>query len=244
MKTWIFLALWTCAGAARAVAAAPEAPAAELLGGFGRNLPALAAPIRDADRRAHVAGHLEAVELLVEKVRGGAPAAREAEVAQILEIVRHLNQLHGLFADKTLPEERETAVRVDGLLADASAALAAAAGIRLVAVAEVESPAPGARFSVEAAVSSPGVLPLSRVSVTPPFLSAEKDPPPAAEARPLSPEGRAAWSFPASIPPDGPVRHPRVRFLLEVDDLPRISVVIEREVAFRRPQDSPGAGTR
>lgn len=240
MRTWIFAALLL--GSAAGGAAGEAAPDWRgRLAGFGQDLPALAVPIGDADRRSHVSGHLEAVELLVEKLLG--PEAPEPDekgilVARVLEIVRHLSQLHGLFSDKTLPGEGEVAGRIDRMLSDASEALVEVAGIELTLKAGAEPARPGAPYITEAAVSSPGILPLSRVALKLPDLP-EAD----YEEKTLSADGKASWRLSSAAPRDRPAQR-RGRFRLEVDELPRISVTVVREISSLPSQNSPGAESR
>jgi hypothetical protein len=246
MKPWIFAAvLFWSAGLSPAAPAAATAEAAppwrDRLAGFGRDLPALAAPIGDADRRSHVGGHLEAVELLVEKLLG--PKAPELDetgilVARVLEILRHLNQLQGLFADKTLPEEREVAGRIGRMFSEASEALVAVAGIELSLTAVGEPNRPGGRYFTEAAVASPGHLPLAQVSVKLPDLPEGEY----SEPKKLS-GGKASWRFSSATPRDRPGQR-RGRFRLEVDDLPRISFTVVREITSLPSQNTPGAESR
>jgi LmbE family N-acetylglucosaminyl deacetylase len=248
------------------------AEAADLFAGIDTSLAAIAAPMADAERRRHVAGHLEAVQVLAERARGAlSPRQPAVIVPQLLEILSHLHQVHGFFADKTLPEERPVAELVDEKLAVASAALAAAAGIGVDATTESEALIAGDTFPVDAVLWNTGPLEIKRASLALVPAAQWGTGPLAGDAQAVAAGGLAKWSLkpmvPAGAPPtvpyflEKPLRGSQydwsgarpeergepfgppalvARFVVEIDQIPSLSFVIEREVAHRHRDQAVG----
>ncbi len=132
----------------------------ELFGGVDTRLASIAAEVSDPVRRKQIEDRLATVEKLAEETRRQlSPANLNAAVSPLSACLEELRAARALVKDDT-GNEAGVAMLLDEKISAAEAALAAAAGVSVDALADKEAASPGESFSVTASVWNAGSQPV------------------------------------------------------------------------------------
>jgi LmbE family N-acetylglucosaminyl deacetylase len=176
----------------------------ELFAGVDVRLRSIASEIADPARRADAERLLDGVEAkAVATRRALSPAAISEAVAPIAAMLRDLRAARAI----TREGDGGAAVLLDEKIAAAEAALAAAAGVTLDAIAETETASPGESFAVTASVWNAGGQTVEVESVvleSPDGWTAAA----AVAGRAVGSGKLEEWKISASVPPGAPPTAP------------------------------------